>query len=151
MTDARFMCAVCRRPLDRHVEFVGNDQITTWLHAVVIDGTPDHTPVPVPAVDGEMVTLCDFCGTPGVLWVYPCADFPFVIAELADGDELGQGSSGDWGACQACHEDIERDDWPAVLDRRSKEPMERLLVAVMLDGFQAHRTGPAHPLHEGAR
>lgn len=45
---------------------------------------------------------CDFCGSPDIIWCYPCADF--------DMREVGPwGSVGAFAACEPCADLIEKD------------------------------------------
>lgn len=108
---------------------------------------------------------CDFCGTLHPverLASWPCADFEWISWSLGDSVLIGCAChrpasaefgaetdriafQGRWAACPNCRQNIERDDWPAVL-RRVLAPMpraEREAARTTLAGthqmFQAHR------------
>ena len=52
-----------------------------------------------------MSCICDFCSDPNVGWRYPARSFlAYIVGGIA-----GQ-SVGDWAACAACHDLIEKDD-----------------------------------------
>jgi len=89
--------------------------------------------------------LCDFCSDP-----HP------VVNEAADDFTVNPGpvgtSIGAWGACQACHELIMRDDWLA-LEERAVEAMRRIYpqsskrdlrfsVQTLQRQFRIHRREP---------
>ena len=89
--------------------------------------------------------ICDFCSDP-----HP------VINEAARDFQVNPGpigvSVGDWGACQECHEMIEREDWLGLEERaikamRAKYPNEskksvQLAVQSLQRQFRIHRRGP---------
>jgi len=52
-----------------------------------------------------MSCICDFCSNPQVGWRYPAQSFlAYIVGGIA-----GQ-SVGDWAACAACHDLIEKDN-----------------------------------------
>lgn len=94
---------------------------------------------------------CDFCSAPEIVMAYPCRDF------LLDPDMPGipgQGSSGGWGACRACHELIARGDRERLAIRSARRMARKHAVPYKLalravresqDGFWAHREGAPVP------
>ena len=52
-----------------------------------------------------MSCICDFCSDPNVGWRYPARSFLAYIIEGIAGQSVG-----DWTACVACHDLIEKDD-----------------------------------------
>lgn len=52
-----------------------------------------------------MSCICDFCSDPSVGWRYPARTFLAYIIEGIAGQSVG-----DWAACVACHDLIEKDD-----------------------------------------
>jgi hypothetical protein len=57
--------------------------------------------------------LCDFCGTPGPAWVYPCNSF---TRNAMGDDRTVVNMTGCWFACETCHRHIDADQWVALLD-----------------------------------
>lgn len=53
--------------------------------------------------------ICDFCSSREVKWSYPAVDF----VELS----TAWGSTGEWAACDACHDCIENDDRKGLTQR----------------------------------
>lgn len=107
------------------------------------DGTVDVSPAP-----GQWV--CDFCLTPDPTWTYPCG--PVMLA----GPHM-EGSADDWAACDHCHELIEAENWPALVEHVVKTQREQpiapdfvnlppvistMLVSANLEAFRSARSGP---------
>ena len=127
------------------------DGTSTWEydHAAAITrmiGNTDHPVDPVlydPATM-ELVGVCDFCSTPGPRWKYPAHSY---VDERA-----GYASIGEWGACQRCHDLIEKGDDRSKRElvrlalERFPEPVRRQMRAGLAEfqaKFFANRTGPA--------
>jgi len=55
------------------------------------------------------IPICDFCSDKEIGWRYPADD----IVELS----VMWGSSGDWAACDTCHDLIEADDRKGLTER----------------------------------
>jgi hypothetical protein len=151
----RMLCARCRRPLDRERRYEGATQVGVDYRHPPIALPEDHLPEPIPD-DGPIsaVTVCDFCATPGAAWEYPA--HPFQTAEvlrlLPEGeiDTITRHSSdGAWGACERCHDDIERGDWNRVVyralrgERASLRPVLEPTWRTLWRAFETHRCGPA--------
>lgn len=47
-------------------------------------------------------SICDFCSSPNVTWVYPARTFAAYVFEGIVGESVG-----DWAACSICHGLIE--------------------------------------------
>lgn len=47
-------------------------------------------------------SICDFCSSPNVTWVYPARTFAAYVFEGIVGESVG-----DWAACPICHGLIE--------------------------------------------
>lgn len=56
---------------------------------------------------------CDFCSSDQPHWEYIAHDVP-MGAEVLTIPTISRGS---WYACDACHEDIEQNDWLSVRER----------------------------------
>jgi len=54
--------------------------------------------------------ICDFCSRHEVAWAYTAKDF-------VPTDAVPWGSRGGWGACDGCHELIEKDDYLGLAER----------------------------------
>jgi hypothetical protein len=63
-------------------------------------------------------SICDFCSSPNVTWVYPARTFAAYIFEGIVGESVG-----DWAACPICHSLIE--------SGRQTELAERSLVTLL--------------------
>lgn len=107
--------------------------------------------------ESEILGFCDFCLAPNPPWTYPCGSYHVAIGtkNITGGTATeSYGSVGDWGACDACHDDIEADCWGNVLERnlrsdpeRMVEPLRTLLsikIREMWRDFERSRTGPAY-------
>lgn len=146
-----YICRTCLVALDWH-------EIDGWVHPLqqilYVDGVQDHMPDPIPHDSAlEHRYRCDFCFGHDPTWTYPCDSFEY---EGADNGETGyRGSYGDWGACDRCHDLIERRDITALLSHWRKSPsaagiaradLPGVELAVMKTwrGFLNHRSGPAY-------
>jgi hypothetical protein len=56
--------------------------------------------------------VCDFCAMPSVSWQYPARSFDAMPGVF--------GSLGEWGACETCHDLIERQNWTALAKRSAE-------------------------------
>lgn len=96
-----------------------------------------------------VVCVCDFCSIPGdIFWTYPCNDFDYGIPESPR-----DGSTGDWAACDTCHELIQAGERKAVIRRAvdfelSQHPQHASIrheiwgvISRIHNGFYDHRTG----------
>jgi hypothetical protein len=63
-------------------------------------------------------SICDFCSSPNVTWVYPARTFAAYVFEGIVGESVG-----DWAACPICHGLIE--------SGRHLELAERSLVTLL--------------------
>ena len=63
-------------------------------------------------------SICDFCSSPNVAWVYPARTFAAYVFEGIVGESVG-----DWAACRICHGLIE--------SGRHTELTERSLVTLL--------------------
>ena len=63
-------------------------------------------------------SICDFCSSPNVTWVYPARTFAAYVFEGIVGESVG-----DWAACPICHGLIE--------SGRHAELTERSLVTLL--------------------
>jgi hypothetical protein len=107
--------------------------------------SPREDGVAISAAPGQ--GICDFClGPDPIAWTYPCEDF-----------DVGEwGSIGDWGACDTCHHDIQRDNWGVLISRhivnclqlRGLIPDHPQVLGDRMTGFIQHRTG--EPYRGGA-
>jgi len=85
---------------------------------------------------------CDFCSSTEIRWRYPTQSFS---------PGLGYESVGDFAACDACHDLIEKDDREGLLTRSVETmpilPLPRefaeFAVRTIHIGFFNYRTGPA--------
>lgn len=63
-------------------------------------------------------SICDFCSSPNVTWVYPARTFAAYVSEGIVGESVG-----DWAACSICH---------GLIDSgRHTELTERSLVTLL--------------------
>lgn len=155
------ICSTCGYGLENYEQWTnGIFQKVTYQHGYLPPGVdPDHKIVPIPRPDNtlEIKGVCDFCMAPDPIWTYPAKSFHTDIAEQHKPGEVytsSYGSVGDWGACQQCYEDIEADNWDAMVERNLKlspermiEPIRTLLKLKIMDawkGFRLNRTGPAY-------
>lgn len=124
----RKVCAVCGRILNSYDPPEGD---RSWLHTFA-DLPEDHPAVPVP-VGAEIIarTRCDFCNDDNPAWEIPATSFiiPGLTVELAD-ITAGNGSRGNWAACDPCAQLIARNEWTALRRR-------------VLTAASAHTTGGA--------
>jgi len=113
---------------------------------VALDPAPLTVTPPAPPCG-----LCDFCGTPGPSWVYPCG--PFTRTALGDPSTVIN-MIGPWLACEICHRHIDADHWVTLLDHSMDRHGTALTTAHHLGvlraelaacwlQFRHHRTGPA--------
>lgn len=123
--------------------------------------------------DGKTFTerdkpICDFClGDPDerpITWSYPAEDMPVNPENPA-----GSMSAGEWGACDGCHELIEKEDFDTLFERTFEQQISRFLKQDPVEAakrnplgkakmkqeamliwmrFLAARTGPAVPESE---
>jgi len=63
-------------------------------------------------------SICDFCSSPNVTWVYPARTFAAYVFEGFVGESVG-----DWAACPICHGLIE--------SGRHAELTERSLITLL--------------------
>lgn len=63
-------------------------------------------------------SICDFCSSPNVTWVYPARTFAAYVFDGIVGESVG-----DWAACAICHGLIE--------SGRHTELTERSLVTLL--------------------
>jgi hypothetical protein len=63
-------------------------------------------------------SICDFCSSPNVAWVYPARTFAAYVFEGIVGESVG-----DWAACPICHGLIE--------SGRNAELTERSLTTLL--------------------
>lgn len=142
----RRVCAVCGRVLDR--------QDDRWFHGIAFENDPDVRDHPVIAVldtdvpAAHIRAKCDFCFSDDPEYVLPAYTFQMPGAP--------NGSDGDWAACGACVDCIEKNDWKGVT-RRSVVSYEARHDIVMSTEMVAavtkmHRTlrkhirGPIRPV-----
>jgi hypothetical protein len=111
------VCKECRRPLEK-LEERGTGNLS-WDHHEQ-DRLQGHKAVPVVADDNEVRGRCDFCNTDAPAFVLPVHDF---IAGKDPRTGKDQAFEGDWAACAACAELIERNAWTG-LHRRVQECWE---------------------------
>lgn len=65
-------------------------------------------------------SICDFCSSPNVTWVYPARTFAAYVFEGIVG-----GSVGDWAACPICHGLIESGRHADLTERSLTTLLER--------------------------
>jgi hypothetical protein len=106
--------------------------------------------------------LCDFCGQPGPVWLYPAHEFSIVVgvrSERGVEEEIEQSFDGQWTACAPCADLIERGDRAARValtayavslqtfegnDAAHIEQMIGMLAEIHRQ-FLLHRNGPRRP------
>jgi hypothetical protein len=155
------MCATCHRPLD----VVTNDagEMVDYWHASNIVHGPPHDPIPTLRIEGLASIVCDFCCAPEAGWRYPARTFDSRDLALVDialkrpfaqnGGSMTPRSVGDWCACDACHEDIQRNRWDAIADRNLRGKPRfirrelRPEIRRLHRQFQANRTGDPRRIH----
>ena len=155
LTEELWVCRTCRRPLDLHTQLDPDGNIINykWMHTHLDRIQPEtHPPQPVRANDtgGEIVGTCDFCSQPHPTWIYPCKSFnlPNPTCQGA-----GYGSVGDWGACDTCHNLIQKGLWPQITQRAIKhqpkqlQPTAKRWVTQLHRAFRNNQTGQPHPTH----
>lgn len=144
LTRDKWVCRICRRPLDPYQRHDDDGTVVNarWIHPSA-DRPADHDPDPVPleASGGEMVGTCDFSSDPGPTWRYPCGDFAVPWC----------GSVGDWAACDACHDLIERGVWTAVAGRAVAKYPEALRRGARREVDQIHRLFRKHRIGDAVR
>ena len=141
------VCATCRRRLIPYedVDASGSVTGTGWHHPQMVPGVECNKLVPI-LFDGDdrapdQVSVCDFCGVPGISWDYPAESF------MCPGDPT-YSFTGAWTACEACHRDIEERRWEAMARRQCEVfGMDPDAVAVahfvgIFVAFDHHRCGP---------
>ena len=142
------ICANCRRrllPLYSYDD-AGEQTGVTFEHGLELPGVhcPEVVPIAIDTDDRspDQVSVCDFCGAPGVAWDYPTADF------MTPGDD-GLLMTGMWSACDGCHVEIEALAWDRVAERHARFnryhllPRQRAHLIGIFRAFAAHRQGPA--------
>lgn len=142
------ICANCRRRLIPNEQRDGDGNVLTYTyeHPRQLAGV-DCTKVEPLLFDGEdrapdQVSVCDFCGIPGVSWDYPAEAF------MCPGDPIFM-FSGAWTACDACHADIEVERWGTMALRQCQvfgmDPIPSALTHFVniFTAFAKNRTGPA--------
>jgi hypothetical protein len=153
-------CKVCQLPLNTagDVDEQGFMFHIRYEHPEYYQA--DHEPDPhVITSYGELLAHCDFClavVTDGG-WTYPCKDF-YVMVGIGGGKATKYGCAGDWCACDDCHQDVETDNWDAMIQRSvtwqqavDKDHCEKFMRNMWV-GFENHRTGPAyHETRKGGR
>lgn len=65
-------------------------------------------------------SICDFCSSPNVTWVYPARTFAAYVFEGIVGESVG-----DWAACPICHGLIESDRHLELTERSLATLLER--------------------------
>ena len=141
-----WMCQTCQRVLDLWTD----GAVATYRHTPL--DPDDHPVVPVPTPADFTGGRCDFCGAEPPAFVVPARDF----MDPTHPDRL---SRGDWSACVACAELINRNDWTAV-HRRFRASWQQasgipLPTAVAAAVHALHVklrnniTGPLRPIHTG--
>jgi hypothetical protein len=122
--------------------------------------------------DRPQAPVCDFCTSDGARWTYPCEDFTNTTHLLDSSGEVVTTMEtelrSDWYACNPCHNKIEANRWPAVLDRHVKviqarpfpdgtvKPWtpeqvagERAVIDRVFEGFrECRKPGPPEPVVE---
>lgn len=147
MTHPLMLCRVCRRPLNEVVD-LDDGTVLRWEHSTVLMLGPAHVPDPIPAdlVANEAVAVCDFCSQQAPVWTYPASTFTMSNEPF--------GSSGDWAACDGCHDLIEAALWDTLAERgaatvqgRLPRKVRRTVVGHLLklhQRFVEARTGPSY-------
>jgi hypothetical protein len=149
------MCRTCHTVLEHHELRVDGVVVgQSWQHTgAVLRELPDiaggHEPDPVLVEPtSELVTICDFCSSPGPSWRYPCESFE--SSGPADWPTLVMVE--DWGACGPCHDLIESGQDIALVERallalpiESRLPALRPVLMDLHNAFRAGRCGPAVP------
>lgn len=146
------MCRVCARPLEQANRVVGGVVVgVSYAHGFEIPGTPRHKPEPVIVIDeADQVGVCDFCQNPFPVWVYPCGSFTLFLGKDPIKGNQHYGSVEDWGACEACHVDIQADRWDVMEQRSATQqgldsPAQHKVFGDLLrefwQGFREHRNG----------
>lgn len=103
--------------------------------------------------------ICDFCSNKNPTWDYPASDFEYKPDNFSS---VGEGSRGNWAACETCHRMIERGDYRALAVHSAKRLAKEKLggmdyrplvkgLASRHQGFKDHRTGPPRLLSEEER
>lgn len=65
-------------------------------------------------------SICDFCSSPNVTWVYPARTFAAYVFEGIVGESVG-----DWAACPICHGLIESSRLTELAERSLLTLLER--------------------------
>lgn len=65
-------------------------------------------------------SICDFCSSPNVTWVYPARTFAAYVFEGIVGESVG-----DWAACPICHGFIEAGQQTELAERSLVSLLER--------------------------
>ena len=65
-------------------------------------------------------SICDFCSSPNVTWVYPARTFAAYVVEGIVGESVG-----DWAACPICHGLIESSQHVELAERSLVTLLER--------------------------
>ncbi|MCZ2077971.1 MAG: hypothetical protein LC130_23570 [Bryobacterales bacterium] len=65
-------------------------------------------------------SICDFCSSPTVTWVYPARTFAAYVFEGIVGESVG-----DWAACPTCHGLIESGRHAELTERSLTTLLER--------------------------
>ena len=66
---------------------------------------------------------CDFCGATEVAWFYPAKNFDYMVV---DGNTYR--SLGEWAACEACADIIERGDREGLMEVSARNHLNRLPI-----------------------
>lgn len=116
--ESPMVCRTCRHGL---TPVQAPDKVY-WIHALLVD----HPADPVLNEDiKDSILICDFCGTPEVVWNYPTRNVSILgtmdIPALPRNATTQINTGEEWAACLECHNIIQSDapDKKLSLARRS--------------------------------
>lgn len=148
-----YVCAVCGRVLERRTDLDTGEHIE-WLHPFpmrmgAIGESEDHMPVPVPFDElPHPDTRCDFCYEINPQWTLPARSFTHTTPSFE-----AHGSAGDWAACDACADLLNRGMWSVLIRRavkayteRTGDPMEiaEMVIKVTYRNLRKNITGAVY-------
>lgn len=99
----------------------------------------------------KLPPMCDFCSFHAPAWVYHCAEI--IVGEPHEmSGWIGRVSPDAWGACEVCHDLIEKNSWNVLAERSLSSHNEvGIYSAILAVGlkrlhreFRKKRTGAAY-------
>lgn len=129
--DARRVCAVCARGLNRLIDTETGKHEYVHPFDMELAETDDHPPVPVLPNEITADTRCDFCFWRNPQWVIPAKDFEYESwAKI--GMPVRGTSVGSWAACDTCADFVNRGLW-SNLQRRASAAYVQTNLEMELD------------------